>query len=240
MTSMTTPADTKPRRVLLATPSYDGRIDVWYANSLVGTLALAAGAGVEVSPVWMSYDALIQRSRNDLIALAVAKDFDDIVWIDSDMAWEPQWFMELLDSPRDVVGGTTRKKTDHEEVYPVKTRSLALEDDGTIAVESIGTGFVRTSRRAFLAAWDASRPYRDRGRAGERRMVFEVVVGPEGDLVSEDVAFMGKMRAAGFQPHLMPHMTCLHVGPKVFEGDFMRYRERVIESWGGDRDPARS
>lgn len=119
----------------------------------------------------------------------------------------------------------------------MKTRNLARESDGSICVESIGTGFVRTSRRAFLAAWDASVPYKDRDGSEEKRMVFEVGVGPEGDLVSEDVAFMGKMAAAGFLPHLMPHMTCLHVGPKVFEGNFLRYRDRVIAAWGGETDP---
>jgi len=31
------------RRVLIGTPSYDGRIDVWFANSLIQTVKIAEG-----------------------------------------------------------------------------------------------------------------------------------------------------------------------------------------------------
>jgi len=77
------------KKILIATPSYDGKVDVWYTSALHQTTLIGIEAGIYFHPVFMSYDALIQRSRNDLVALAVEQDFDGILWIDADIEWHP-------------------------------------------------------------------------------------------------------------------------------------------------------
>ena len=52
------------RRVLIGTPSYDGRIDVWFANSLIQTVKIAEKKGIFVHAIYTSYDSLVQRARN--------------------------------------------------------------------------------------------------------------------------------------------------------------------------------
>ena len=162
----------QPRKVLIATPAHDGRLDVWYTTSLVNTIRVAQANDIFVHPVFMSYDALVQRARNDLIRLAVEGEYDDLIFIDSDMEWNPMWIMSLLERQEDVVGGTTRKKTDDAEVYVVKASDLTVHDSGLIKAEALGTGFVRLSRKAFLALWDSSPAYQNEGR--ECRMVCDV------------------------------------------------------------------
>jgi hypothetical protein len=39
------------RRVLIGTPSYDGRIDVWFANSLIQTVKIAEKKGIFVHAI---------------------------------------------------------------------------------------------------------------------------------------------------------------------------------------------
>ena len=109
----------KPRKVLVGSPSYDGSIDVWYVNSLINTVKYAFGhnINVDIIPIWVSYDALIQRCRNDTVFLALQQDCDDLMWIDTDIEWEPKWFFDLLNYPVDVVGGTYPKKGDQKEMY---------------------------------------------------------------------------------------------------------------------------
>ena len=104
----------KKRRVLIGTPCYDGSVDVWYTHSLVNTIKIADQMNIEVLPIWLSYDALIQRARNDLIALVREMDCDDIIFIDADIEWNPEHFYRLLNYPVDVVGGTYPKKGDTE------------------------------------------------------------------------------------------------------------------------------
>ena len=215
------------RKVLIATPALDGRLDVWYTDSLVNSVRLAQDKGIFLHPVYLSYDALIQRARNDLIRLAVEENYDDMIWIDSDLQWDPQWIMELLERPEDVVGGTYRKKTDDEEMYTVKTKDLTVQPNGLIKLEGIGTGFVKMSRKAFKAVWDTSPEYLNEGRIS--RMVCDVQI-IDGQLVSEDNILCKKLVDLGFDIWLDPKMTCVHIGTKKFYGNFAEYSKRIKAS----------
>lgn len=212
------------KKVLVATPCYDGKVDVWYATSIINTVRLAQDSGVFVHPVFMSYDALIQRARNDLFRLAVEGDYDDMIFIDSDMEWDPRWILELLGRAEDVVGGTCRKKTDEQEIYVVKTRNLTKEN-GLIKVEALGTGFVKISKKAFMALWETSPRYQNEGR--ESRMVCDVQI-IDGQLHSEDTVMFSKLRGMNFDIWLAPHMTCNHIGTKKFQGNFENYLSRLL------------
>jgi len=209
------------RKVLIATPALDGRLDVWYTNSLVNSVRIAQENDIFLHPVFMSYDALVQRARNDLFALAL--DYDAVIWIDSDLEWHPMWIMELLGSDKDVVGGTYRKKTDDAELYTVKTHSLE-EKDGLVKVESLGLGFVKMSKKAVQDLWDASPEYQNEGKTCRMICNVEVI---DGQLVSEDNAVMRKLASLGYDIWLDPRMTCCHIGTKKFYGNFEDYANRL-------------
>ena len=208
-------------KVLIATPAYDGRLDVWYTTSLVNSVRIAQENGIFLHPVFMSYDALVQRARNDLFKLAL--EYDAVIWIDSDLEWNPMWIMELLGSDKDVIGGTYRKKTDDAELYTVKTKDLTATD-GLIKVDGLGMGFVKMSKKAVQALWDASQPYQNEGREG--RMVCDIQV-IDGQLVSEDNVVMRKLADLGFEVWLDPRMTCCHIGTKKFYGNFEGFAQML-------------
>lgn len=207
-------------KVLIATPAHDGKLDVWYTTSLVNTVRVAQANNVFIHPVFMSYDALVQRARNDLIALAIKGEYDALIFIDADMEWNPLWVMELIGRPEDVVGGTARKKTDDAEIYVLKTSDLSVHENGLIKCEGLGTGFVKLSRKALQALWDNSPEYANEGKV--RRMICNVEV-IDGQLYSEDVTMFRKLNSLGFDCWLNPRMTCAHIGTKKFVGDLQRY-----------------
>ena len=209
------------RKVLIATPALDGRLDVWYTNSLVNSVRIAQENDIFLHPVFMSYDALVQRARNDLFALAL--DYDAVIWIDSDLEWHPMWIMELLGSDKDVVGGTYRKKTDDAELYTVKTHNLETKD-GLVQVEGLGLGFVKMSKKAVQDLWDASPEYQNEGKTCRMICNVEVI---DGQLVSEDNAVMRKLASLGYDIWLDPRMTCCHIGTKKFYGNFEDYANRL-------------
>jgi hypothetical protein len=208
-------------KVLIATPAYDGRLDVWYTTSLVNSVRIAQDNGIFLHPVFMSYDALVQRARNDLFRLAL--EYDAVIWIDSDLEWNPMWIMELLGSDKDVIGGTYRKKTDDAELYTVKTNNIESKD-GLIKVDGLGMGFVKMSKKAVQALWDASQPYQNEGREG--RMICDIQI-VDGQLCSEDVMLFTKLRGLGFDVWLDPRMTCCHIGTKKFFGNFEDFAKRL-------------
>jgi hypothetical protein len=210
----------KKRRVIIGTPCYDGRLDVWYVNSLSNTIKQSALYNVEIVPIWISFDALLQKARNDTVHLALADNVDDLIWIDSDIEWNPEWIFQLLNYNVDVVGGTYPKKGDREE-YVVRKLTTNQPDPGTglISVTGLGTGFVRWSRRAIQYLWDTSEPYVDSKDGLERRFIFDVVI-ENHSLVSEDIHAFDKLRQGGFEIWLDPAMTCNHTGHKKWQGDF--------------------
>lgn len=214
---------------MLGTPCLDGRPEAFFANSVIQTIKLAARHGIDVAPILMSYDALVQRARNDIVKLALENDFDDLLMIDDDEEWDPAHAIALLQHQVDVVGAAVRKKTDDAELYNVKAASLPLQGDATRKlwiVDAIGTGFLRLTRRALGALWNCSEEYLD-DYGQHCRMVFNVgVIG--GRLWGEDTFMCQKLTQAGFKIHVDPTITVAHIGMKKYSGDFAQYIRRLL------------
>jgi len=207
------------RRVLIGTPSYDGRIDVWFANSLLGTVKLAYEKEIFVHAIYTSYDSLIQRARNSLFKLAIDGGYDDLFFIDSDAEWEPEWFFRLLERPEPFVGGALVKKSSNEG-YTVKLLDKHLkksEDGKLIQVDGVGTGFLKINRFALEKLWEMSDEYTSEGE--KHRMVCDIKV-ENGDLISEDYILCNKWKSLGYKVWLDPTITLNHIGTKKFKGDF--------------------
>lgn len=212
------------RRILIGTPAYDGRIDVLYAHALWQTIRLGEKKGMEIIPVFMSYDSLVQRARNDLVRLAIKDNFDDLFFIDSDMQWEPDWALAILEHDVDCVGAAYRKKTDDQELYTIKTKFPIPIDlkTGLWIVEGLGTGFLRFSRKALQLLWDSSEEYENEGQ--KCRWIFDVCP-VDGKLLGEDMIACEKLRQLGMNVYLDPTFTPIHIGIKRYYGDFASYVE---------------
>lgn len=213
----------KPLKVLIGTPSYDGKLDIYYVDSLLNTLSKSGEENMQIYPLFMCYDSLIQRARNDLLKTAYEANVDALIFIDADVGWNPYDFYKLIRSEKDLVGGSYRKKTDNEELYVVKAldkgdKNLNLEIDkqGYLEVAGLGCGFMKLSRKCIEKLWEVSKPYTS--EKGDARMVFEVVC-ENGDLISEDIYMCKKWRDLGNKVYLDTTITCTHTGTKTFTGN---------------------
>lgn len=212
------------RRVLIGTPSYDGRVDVRYVFSLVQTLR-AAPKDVSVDFLFIAHDALIQRARNDLIVAAHTADVNDLVFIDADQAWDPKWFYELLSHPVDVVGFPVVKKSD-QETYNVKCSSRKPEilPTGLMRCDGVGTGFLRLTKKALQHIWANTTPYTENGI--EKRLAFNVTV-ESGVFCGEDISFCKLLEPLGI--YLDTRFTIPHVGHKIYVGDFSAWMNNILK-----------
>src|SRR5690349_6638392 len=110
------------RRVLIATPAYDERVDARYAHALAETYVLAGKNNIELRAlICINESSGPAHARNCLIKDAIKYDFSDIIWIDDDQDWQPQWVIDLLGYPVDIVGAAIRKKTDDKELFNVRS-----------------------------------------------------------------------------------------------------------------------
>lgn len=213
---------------MIGTPAHDGRVDVWFANSLVNTVKLAMQRQVELVPIYMSYDSLVQRARNDIVRLAIEEDFDDLIFIDSDEEWNPEWIFKLLAYKEEVIGLPVVKKSD-QMMFNIKALPTGLKQlqNGLMEVEAVGTGFMKISSAALKKVWDASPEYKNEGRTC--RMVFDIKI-ENGDLVSEDNIFCSKWRGLGGKVFIEPSMTCNHIGVKKYQGNFLEYLKFIQQT----------
>lgn len=213
------------KTVMIATPSHDCRVGVEYAYAASEAGKEGLRSGINVCPVYFPGESILPFARNELLAIAVSMDVDELVWIDSDMVWEPSDLFRLLTHEVDVVGFPCPRKSD-AEAYNVKAKLERLHagENGLIPVDAVGTGFLRMSRRAVRALWEASTPYRTAN--GERRMAFELGI-VDGEAASEDNIVCRKLVALGFPVHIDPATTIAHAGRKTFRGDFPDFVRRL-------------
>ena len=214
------------RKVVIATPIHSGTVHVEYMDSLLKTVRMSIDKKIDIYPVQVCGDALIQRARNDLIAMAIETNCDDIIFVDSDQQWNPEWIFKLLDYPVDVVGGAVVKKCDmpmfNVKILPTSTID---ESTGLMEVEALGTGFLRISKAAMIAVSDTSQEYKDSNKTC--KMVFNIEI-VNGELFSEDNVFCRKWRNLGGKVFVDPAMTCSHVGLKKWEGSFVDVFNMVV------------
>lgn len=212
---------------MIAAPSYDGTITVWHASSLSETCKLGLTKDINVFCIYMSYDSLVQRARNDIVQLALELKVDDLVFIDADVDWKPKDFFKLLDYDVDVVGGVYRKKGD-EEQYPVKLKKggYQIGDNGLVEVDGLPMGFTRITRRALEIIWNESREYREPHKEKPIRMVFDININEDGYLVSEDISFCVKWKGLGGKLYLDSSIDLAHVGTKRWIGNFSNWIQK--------------
>lgn len=219
----------KIRRVVLGTPCYDGKITVHYADGLLNTAKLCAQHNIEIIPIYLSYDCLIQRARNDLIQMCIEGKVDDLIFIDSDIAWKPEDVVQLLSHDVDFVAGIYPKKSQEEESYPVKifpNKPLELLDNNLMVMQGIPTGFLRLSARAMKILWDNSEVYKEKHKIG--RMVCNVGI-VDGELLSEDMWLCYKWNSLGETVYLDPFINLDHYGTYKWKGNFIRYLNELVK-----------
>jgi len=226
-------------KVLLATPSYDGRFDVRYVDSLLQTQILCAQNNIQLLPYYLCYDSLIQRARNDYFKVAYQSQVDVLFFIDSDIGWNPQDFLKLVLSDKDMIGGTYRKKTDNEELYAFKslgenkdTFNIVPDSDGILEVAGLGCGFLKLSKNCVTQLVDSEKNF----YSGEidvndnlkiTKNVCECVINANNFFVSEDIIMGYKWQQLGGKVYLDTNINLVHVGAKDYQGNVAEW----LKNW---------
>ena len=76
-------------KVLLATPAYGGQITAAYFQSVLGLMNHAGPRGIQIDVMTLTNESLITRGRNEIVATFLAGDWTDLLWVDADIAFDP-------------------------------------------------------------------------------------------------------------------------------------------------------
>ncbi len=202
--------------IFVAIPAYDAKVCVETIRSLLNEQSMAHIAGMDMTVNFLPGCSLVTQARNQLVKDFLASDAERMVFVDSDVAWEPGSLLRLVHHPVDLVGGAYRLK-DSVETYPIgllgdsTTQLWADPKTGLLEIETLPGGFLSISRQVFTRLLEAF-PERSYGHYGHIYQAYFHNPIKNGRLYGEDAAFCADWREIGGQVWLDPEMTLTHVG----------------------------
>ena len=98
-------------KIFIGTPCYGGMITADYFKSCMQLVALAASKKIELQFGTIGNESLITRARNTLVQLFMDGDYTHLLFIDSDIGFNPETVIRMLEYDKDVVTGIYPRKT---------------------------------------------------------------------------------------------------------------------------------
>ena len=169
----------RKNKLFVATPMYGGMNHGLYMKSCLDLQTIMIRYGIETKFSFLFNESLITRARNYLVDEFLRTDFTHMMFIDSDIHFDPNDIVALMALDKDVIGGPYPKKaikwksvlkavqknpnieagnlekvTGDYVFNPVKgTAQFSVTEP--LEVLEIGTGFMMIKREVFTKMRDA-------------------------------------------------------------------------------------
>jgi hypothetical protein len=101
----------KKTKLFIATPMYGGMAHGLYVKSSLDLQNVMTRYGVETKFSFLFNESLITRARNYLVDEFLRSDCTHLLFIDSDIHYNPQDVLAMLALDKDVIGGPYPKKS---------------------------------------------------------------------------------------------------------------------------------
>ncbi len=90
-------------KIFIGTPCYGGMITAEYFKSCMQLVALAAAKKIELQFGTIGNESLITRARNTIVQLFMDGDYTHLLFIDSDLAFNPESVFRMLDYDKEFL-----------------------------------------------------------------------------------------------------------------------------------------
>jgi hypothetical protein len=174
----------RKNKLFVATPMYGGMANGLYVKSSLDLQAVMSRYGVETKFSFLFNESLITRARNYLVDEFLRSECTHLLFIDSDIHYDPRDVIALMALDKDVIGAPYPKKSinwgniasaarKHPNLDPKELETLVGEYvfnvvKGTsqfqvtepLEVMEIGTGFMMVKREVFGKYAEAYPEYR--------------------------------------------------------------------------------
>lgn len=227
------------RRLMVAIPAYDGKLNIKSAFALANLAAQTAQAGVTLYLTQVSGCSLITKARNMLVADFLASDATDLLFVDADVIITADDVMRLLalSGDKDITAGAYPRRSKDKKFFTDLhfTDDGKLEfADGMLRVKRIGTGFMLIRRHVLETLRDRHPEWRCYNNVLERdeHAIFDFEI-KDGEYYGEDYTFCNRAAEEGFTVHLDTDINLPHVGTEEFASHFgEEVLKPLIEHYG--------
>lgn len=227
----------------IATPAYDGKVDVDYALSMTEAAFVSPLYSVQITASCVGNGAFIDLARNQFVKQFLEdpelEQCTHLFFIDADLKFPANAFVGLVRAGLPICAGVYRRRQETED-YPMKYAEhegggLWVEDDWIMA-ERVPTGFLCIRRDVIEEMAEDAEKIKVQG---EKEVVdvprlFYTSVLEDGRFIGEDFAFCDDyMRKYGKPIPVWPNIDFVHGGYKCNLSDYL---ERKIEEDERDID----
>ena len=220
---------------------YNHTANTEYMMSLIGLTHNLRDKDIEFVLFPIVFDSLVSRARNAAVAHFLNSDCTHLIFIDSDIEFDPESVLKLVRHGKDVVAGVYAKKyynldrvvTGEEIVDFVISGHVQMNAEGLIECTYAPTGFLMISRETFVKMMEAYPHLRyNNDIAGYGDLTtfydfFQVSV-RNGILESEDWGFCSLWREIGGKILIDPTISLGHSGWHTFKGNPWKWCQEAI------------
>ena len=215
--------------MFIALPAYDFKVSLKLAVSLARFAQVAPKHGVTIQIGSICGCSVVSRARNLLVKDMLESDCTDLIFIDSDINFEPEDVFRLMawtsDPKRGIVGGVPRIRSE-DKVYIAtldydENNELTMNHMGLVRARRIATAFMMVRRDVFTTLVDAHPEWSYYDKRTDRTVnaVFDFKLTDEG-YMGEDYLFCDRAREHGFEVWIDPAIKLGHMGVQEYMGDF--------------------
>lgn len=226
------------RSVAIGTPSYANVVSTTYVASLIRSMSLLQEEGIDT--MWFCHGnvAAVPRLRNRIVQEAIENEATDLVFIDSDINWQPEDLLKLLKHDVDIVAAvmpTNSSKTISGKTFPFRPLDgkLRVNDAGLAEVEAVPTAFLRISGaalRKLAAVVPTVYMSADHGAVMKAPVMFNyniLPLGPDNQpmLTGEDFGFCHLARSQSIPIYIDTTIVLGHMKDIVLTGSVEQWIE---------------
>lgn len=208
--------------IRVAIPVYDGKLPVQTVTSLLNEKTVANGIGDDILVEFLPNCSHPAMGRNQLVHSFMESKSDRLIFLDSDITFEPGALIKLAHHPVDYVGAAYRFKFETEN-YPVgwipEHKELWSDKNGLIEVAVVPAGFTSFSKNVFIKLKE-SFPDRHFTHFGHTMHCYFQTAFDASGLHSEESFFAKDWRSLGQKIYLDPEIELTHwdFAPVPFKG----------------------
>ena len=221
--------DLAGRSLFIALPAYDFKVSLKLAISLARVAQAAPQHGIDIQIGSVCGCSVVSRARNLLTKDFLESKCTDLIFIDSDINFEPEDVFRLMawttDPKKGIVAGVPRIRGE-EKVYITAldyddNRELTMNNMGLVRGMRVATAFMMVRRDVFETLVEAHPDWTYYDKKSDRMLpaIFDFKLTEEG-YMGEDFLFCDRAREVGFEVWIDPTIKLGHMGVQEFLGDF--------------------
>lgn len=221
--------DLAGKSIFIALPAYDFKVSLKLAVSLARFAQAAPQHGIDIQIGSICGCSVVSRARNLLAQDMLDSKCDYLLFIDSDINFEPEDILRLMawgsDPKKGIVAAVPRTRSE-DKVYIAnldydENNELTMNRMGLVRAERVATAFMLIRREVFVTL-DAAHPewrYYDKRSDRTVPCLFDFLLTEEG-YIGEDFLFCDRVREHGFEVWVDPSITLGHMGVQEYVGNF--------------------